>query len=315
MSKYLQIRKLSMSMANKIKKSLTPVSSEDFSSGINTGKNQKSIAIIITYFGKLPWYFEYFVHSCSFNKTIDFFIITDDTTYRKKLSVNLKMIYQTIHDFNNIATKELGFPTKIENGYKLCDFKPTLGLLFQNLIEDYDFWGQCDIDVIFGNIRGFIDDNILENYDFINARHDYTTGCFFLMRNNMFLNTLFKKSKDYYKVLSSEVHFCFDECNFAHALLNHKNSILDFETEIESFTHVVKSAEFNKELKCYFDFILLEGTPGKVKFNHGKIFYKNKFEVILYHLIVLKQKYNPKFTGREIKDIYNISPSKIYYDS
>lgn len=40
-----------------------------------------SIALKACYFGKLPWYFNYFVHSCKYNPTIDFFIVVDDQTY------------------------------------------------------------------------------------------------------------------------------------------------------------------------------------------------------------------------------------------
>jgi hypothetical protein len=42
---------------------------------------QKSIVILICYFGKLPWYFRYFLHSCKFNTSIDFFLISDGVKF------------------------------------------------------------------------------------------------------------------------------------------------------------------------------------------------------------------------------------------
>jgi hypothetical protein len=152
----------------------------------------------------------------------------------------------------------------------------------------------------------------LDEFDFINPRHDYTTGCFYLVRNSSSLNNIFKRSRDYEKVLSANKHYCFDECNFAHSLLREGKSILEIETEIESFTHVIREAEYKSEIKTYFDFILIEGTPGKIRFDNGKIVYKNTFEAILYHLIGLKQIYTPKSIPDIIPSSYYISPTRIY---
>ena len=50
---------------------------------------------------------------------------------------------------------------------------------------EYDFWGYCDIDLIFGNIRKFITDDILDKYDKILSR-----GHFTLFRNKDSINTI-----------------------------------------------------------------------------------------------------------------------------
>jgi len=59
----------------------------------------------------------------------------------------------------------LGFEVDIESEYKLCDFKPAYGLIFSEHFKDYDFWGYCDIDIIFGNIRAYMTDVLLNEYD------------------------------------------------------------------------------------------------------------------------------------------------------
>jgi len=33
------------------------------------------------------------------------------------------------------------------------------------------FWGYCDIDLIFGNIRAFMTDELLNEYDIIKSHH------------------------------------------------------------------------------------------------------------------------------------------------
>lgn len=92
------------------------------------------------------------------------------------------------------------------------------------------------------------------------------------------MRVIFKRSKDFVEVFSSQKHYCFDECNFAWDELTHTGkSIFEVKTAIESFTHVIKMAETKKEITAHFDFILLEGLI-------GKIFFKNTYEGILYHM-------------------------------
>jgi hypothetical protein len=274
----------------------------------------KTIALLVCYFGKLPWYFEYFVHSCKYNPSVDFYIITDDKTYANTLPANVKLIYKTLPEVRQTASKKLGFDTHIPNGYKLCDFKPAFGFIFFELIRNYAFWGFCDIDVIFGNIRDFMTDELLENYDLVSTRPDWIPGCFLLFKNNFKMNTLFMKSKDYKKVFTNEKHYCFDETNFAHHAFEAGRSYLEIDTEIESMMHVVKKMEEENYIKPFFDLYIIEGgCPGRLRWEDGKLTYRNKFEVLLYHLIRFKGHYIPKRKINCIPGSFTISPTKIYH--
>ncbi len=270
----------------------------------------KKIAILICYYGKFPWYFKYFLHSCSFNNTIDFLIFTD-INYKDKFPLNVTLIPKSISEIKEMAKEKLGFEVNIEFPYKLCDYKPAYGAIFSEYIEGYDFWGQSDIDVIYGDIRYFITDKFLNEFDYISVRHDYTTGCFSMSRNNALMNTFFKRSKDLEKIFTTSPHYCFDECNFIYDRLRDGESILDIETEIESFTHLIKAAEKVGEIKAHFDFILLEGVPGRIMFDNGKVIYKKQYEAILYHLLLLKRYYNPEKV-LSIPNTYYISSNRIY---
>ncbi|WP_132529813.1 DUF6625 family protein [Pedobacter psychrotolerans] len=274
--------------------------------------HKPKIAIIICFFGDFPWYFPFFLHSCKFNPDIDFLIFTDNE-YDFGSLPNLRAQKLSMNEIGDLASKKLGFKVNIDFPYKLCDFKPAYGFLFSDYIKGYDFWGQSDIDIIYGNIRGFITDELLGKFDFISVRHDYTTGCFAIYRNCYVMNSLFKKSADFIKVFSEPKHYCFDECNFMHDSLTEGKSIFEIETEIESFTHVVLKAVREAEINAHFDFLLMEGIPGKIKFEQGKIFYDNKLEAILYHLYWLKRVYQPRNVPKVIPDEYKISPSRIYF--
>jgi hypothetical protein len=270
-------------------------------------------AIVICYLGKLPWYFDYFAHSCSYNPSVDFIIITDDVAYARSVSANIKFVYKTLTEMNTFATEKLDLPVQITNGYKLCDFKPTYGILFSDFLKGYDFWGHGDIDMIFGNIRSFITDELLCDNDLINVRHDYLAGQFVLFRNNEKMNTLFTLSKDYKKVLCSEQHYCFDETNFQWQGFTEGKPYYEIPSEIESMTHLVKRLEHEGYLKVHFDFLIVEGVPGKLKWEKGKLFYKNKYEILLYHLVLFKKSCLPKKNIKAIPDVFAISPTRIYH--
>lgn len=272
-----------------------------------------SIALLTCWYGPYPWYFPYFIDSCRYNPTVDFIIITENTELIFNKSDNVIIINKTIEELKSGFSEKLGFSVCIDYPYKLCDFKPAYGFLFPEIISKYDYWGQSDLDIVFGDIRGFITDEMLNVYDFISVRHDYTTGCFALYKNSEKMNKFFMRSKDYKLVFTNSEHFCFDECNFAWDSLANGESIFDLHTEIESFTEIVKKAEVTNEIKVHFDFILMEGYTGRVVFDNGKIIYKNKFEAILYHLFWMKRVYFPEKVSKKIPNKYYFSPSRIYH--
>lgn len=273
----------------------------------------KSIAVITCWYGEYPWYLPYFIHSCIFNATIDFFIITSNSEAIANKPENVKIIYRELDEIIATASEKLGFKVNIDYPYKLCDFKPAYGFLFPEIIEGYDFWGQSDLDIIYGNVRDFITLSMLNQYDFISLRHDYTTGCFALYKNNDMMNTFFMRSKDFKIVFSRAEHFCFDECNFAWDQLTAGNSIFNINTDIDSFTHLIRKAQLTQEIQAHFDFILLEGLTGRITFDNGRIYYKNKFEGIMYHLFWFKKNYIPSKKPKEIPKKYYISKKKIYH--
>lgn len=264
------------------------------------------IALLTCYFGEFPWYFKFFVHSCRYNLDVDFIIITDIAVNKADYPENIIFIKKNLSEINTLAKKKLGFTVQIEHAYKLCDFKPTYGVLFDDILKPYDFWGHGDIDIVYGNIRKFITNKILSSYDLISVRPEYVSGYFALFRNNKKMNTLFTKSKDHQSILSDSRHYCFDECSFLHNPLEDGMSIYELPDTPESMTHVVKKLHDKKYIKAYFDFHVIEGTPGNLKWEKGVITYDNKFEAMLYHMVRFK-----KYAKAE-DSINFVPPDKFY---
>lgn len=140
---------------------------------------QNTIVILTCWYGPFPWYFSYFIHSCSYNPTIDFYIITDNQELILNKPKNIKIIHRTLEELVISASNKLGFTITVGYPYKLCDFKPAYGFLFPEIIENYDFCGHGDIDVIFGSIRNFITDELLNEYDLISVRPDWILVVFY----------------------------------------------------------------------------------------------------------------------------------------
>src|SRR4051812_31552989 len=111
--------------------------------------NTKSIALIICYYGKMPWYFDYFLHTLKYNPSVDLFLITDIPVDERSLPPNVKLIRMTLAEVNRLFTKKLGFKVEITKPYKLSEFKPASGYLFSHLLAGYDFWAPIDIDVVY----------------------------------------------------------------------------------------------------------------------------------------------------------------------
>lgn len=266
----------------------------------------KKIVLITCYFGKFPWYIPLFIKSCGYNPTIDFLIYSDCNS-EYKVPDNFKIVPFTLDKFNRLATQKLGFDISVKLPYKLCDFKPAYGVIFNDDVKDYDFWGITDIDIVFGRIREFMSEELLERYEVVSVRNDYPTGSFMLFKNTYEINNLYTKSKDYKRVFTSDTHYCFDECNFKQVYLQNGGDIFEIECEIESMHHIIKREENNNYLKAHFDFLIIEGLPGQLKWEKGILTFKNEYEVLLHHLIRYKSHhYTRKIYWENVPDTFYI---------
>ncbi len=270
-----------------------------------------TIALVTCWYGPFPWYLPYFIHSCIYNPTIDFYIVTDNEQIVPNKPQNVIIINKTIEDIKALASSKLGFTVVIDNAYKLCDFKPTYGYLFSEFLNKYDFWGHTDIDVMYGDIRGFMTEDVLNYYDVISSRHDFITGTYCLYKNNKQMNSLFMQSKDYKHVFTNATHFCFDECNFLFKQLQGGLDILDFTDNIQSMTYLVRKGQLEGKLNAFFDFIIIEGMTNDVKWDSGKIIYKDEFEGMYYNLITYKTKCKHKNVLDPIPNVFYFKKNKV----
>ena len=171
---------------------------------------QNKIAILIPYFGTMPHWFDYFLLSCSKNPEIDWFFFTD-CLKSEFLYPNTRFIPMSLKEFNLLATNKLGFPIQIRHAYKLCELKPAYGLLFEEYLEGYIFWGYGDIDLVYGNIIRFFPENWETTYDAIASDSEFIPGHLCVLKNSPEIKRLFEHIQSYRKVFQSQLYHGLDE--------------------------------------------------------------------------------------------------------
>lgn len=142
------------------------------------------IILIIPYFGVFKSYFTLFIESCKKNNNVNWLILTDNNLENLPENVITQRI--TFQELKNLISCRLKFDFRLDTPYKLCDYKPAYGLIFQDYIKDYDYWGYCDCDLIFGDLNKFLLPIIQKGYDKI-----FAAGHLTLYKNTPENNCLF----------------------------------------------------------------------------------------------------------------------------
>lgn len=142
------------------------------------------LAIIIPYFGEFKPSISLFLASCNRNKDIDWFVFTDCHVPKGvTINSNIKWIPATLKDVRLLAEEKLGMCVELDRAYKLCDLKPFYGLIFENYLHDYEYWGYGDVDVVYGRLFHFLNQIGYTHYDKINWM-----GHLCFIRNNVRCN-------------------------------------------------------------------------------------------------------------------------------
>ena len=169
----------------------------------------QKIVLIFPYFGKLPVQYKMWRESALRNPSVDFMFFTDANVKPAKNIIVNKMQFE---DFQQIAQKAFDFPIILDRPYKLCEFKQAYGYILQDYIKDYDFWGFGDLDLVYGDIRSFLTDDVLMHKFLLGWGH------LTLLHNDEDSNTYFMKQVPGYQnfknaFTTSEITF-FDEYGY-----------------------------------------------------------------------------------------------------
>ena len=241
---------------------------------------KSSIVFLIPLFGNVPQYLKIFLKSAEFNSDYEF-IFFSDLDLMCELPLNVHNYYLSLNDFKELLYKKTGIQTNFESYYKIVDFKPAYGLIFQDYIRDYKYWGILDIDLILGDINKFINQELLKKYDIISARKYWLSGSFALFKNVEKVNHLFENSTDWVEVFSSDKLYRFSETGTIRdsykTLLNelrNGKSIFDIDAQIISFTHILKNQGSLDGIRVYFNDLIKESISRNmvIGYKNGRVF-------------------------------------------
>ena len=176
-------------------------------SSVNTQGGSSCPAIILPYFGQLPDNFPYWLQSCAANPGFTWILYTDD---RRSFvyPANVLVHYCTLQDLRIRFERKLGFDTALNHAYKLCDFKPLYGWLFQEELKGFTHWGCCDVDLLFGRLDKFLTPKLLSSNAKINV-----LGHLSIYQNRTEVNEAFRDC-DYRSILRDRRNRIFDEVRF-----------------------------------------------------------------------------------------------------
>lgn len=169
----------------------------------------KTLGYVVPYFGKLPPNFQLWLTSCATNPTVDWILFTDDHRHFNYPG-NVRVKYCSFDEMKKRIQSHFDFDILISSPWHLSLFKPAYGEIFEEELKKYDFWGHCDVDVLWGNIRKFITDEILDKYDRIGFQ-----GHSLFYRNNATVNGRYKIVVEgipsYKEIFSGKSRWSFDE--------------------------------------------------------------------------------------------------------
>ena len=264
---------------------------------------------VIPYFGKFPNYFSYFLSSAIYNSKFDFLFVTD-IDYKFPEVRNIKVVNMSFQELQKKIQSVFDFKININVPYKLCDYKPAYGVIFKDYLNEYDYWGHCDIDTILGDLNHYIPFEELQEYDRI-----FTEGHMTLYKNNDKVNNYFrtlsaKDCQNYKDVYTTDDVRCFDEWG-AHkgnglSWILEKNGIKQYK---ESMCFDVNSTKYkflnarNKEM-----------YNGYFEYTHGKVIfwkYENKQYIPEEVSYVHFQKRKLKIESTNTKHFYVVQPNVI----
>ena len=283
----------------------------------------KNIGFIIPYFGKFNNYFQLFLNSCKYNHDCDWIIFTDDRRYFNYPD-NVIVHYCLFSEIQCLFRNKFEFQIKIERPYKLCDFRPAYGYIFSDYLNDYRFWGYCDVDLIWGNISHFINVDLLNMYDKIGIMGHCTIyknddqikkiflkslngvnrakTVFSLEQNQSFdeefrgsINNIFEEYnlaidyKEYEANIytkSSDFRITRMEINHQHYIIEKKSRSFFVWNKGELNRYIILNNELSKE---EFMYIHMQSRPMHVKISEESLIYKiipNAFEELEHNKIL-----------------------------
>ena len=272
-------------------------------------RDKHSVALILPYYGTFPNYFPLWLKSVGYNKNFDFLVFTDADFSCYDVPNNVHFFKSTLDDIKSRIRPHLDFDFVVNTPYKVCDYKPIYGLIFQDYLQDYEFWGNVDPDVIWGDMSKFITPEIFDKYDRI-----YNRGHLTIFRNtdkinHFVLHKLPGWNISYRDIYSTDETVGFDEISLNYQLF----SKFVGDKRYYRYDYADIHPYYKQFIQCKVD----EVIPA-FRWQNGKVFgignkgeLSSNYEFLYVHLQKRAMKFTP---GLENEDSFLIVPNEFLRD-
>jgi len=181
----------------------------------------KRIAILCCYFGRFPSHMALALKTMSANSTVDWLIFSDQPSPTNP-APNIRFFSCSLGELSQRIEKCSGTRVAISRPYEVHVFRPCFGEVFAQNLTSYDFWGHCDLDVLWGDLRAFLTKEILESNDRVLIR-----GHLSLYRNTPQVNAAYKLpipgGQDFRKAFANPSTGQFDEWKGVNLIFRYHN--------------------------------------------------------------------------------------------
>jgi hypothetical protein len=248
-----------------------------------------SIAIVVAFFGRAPFWLPAFLRSCRDNRDVQWLVYTDcDVTGTIPGNVMLK--HMEVSDLARRAAEVFRTPVEIQSSSakakrvsrKACDLKPGYGLIFEDDLRPFEFWACSDLDIIWGDIRRFVTDGILTQHDVISSRADRLSGHFTLYRNTPAINRTFELIPDLATAMANPQYLHLDE----QELTNHLRARIRT-APAQSAPRVYWREDWT--MSAEYQRGLLDGSAHTLWWRNGKTFDAEGRELMYLHFHKMKK--------------------------
>lgn len=160
------------------------------------------------YYGKPVAWMDKIINNCNKLKKNEWYF-TFFTDMPMESFENVEIIKSDTKWFSNLVSEKLGIDydlhftpeAKYPLSKHLYDLWPTQGILFEDYLKGFDFWGHGCMDIRYGDLDKWLNDEFLDQLDIFSNDPDAICGPFSLYRNEEKVNELFKEIPNWKSLL------------------------------------------------------------------------------------------------------------------
>ncbi len=160
----------------------------------------KRVLLIVEYFGAWPAWFDLFLASCAANPTIDWLIVTD-CRLPARTPPNVRWRQRSFREHCVQVSRTLGIEFSPAAKENLGNLRPAYGELHAADIDGYDAFGWCDVDVVFGDLRRWLTDAVLD-HGLVASSDRICTGHLCVLRNEPRWRQVHRDIPDWRRLMS-----------------------------------------------------------------------------------------------------------------